>query len=239
MTAIRTARERAREELTREIADAGRRHLAEHGAPGLSLRAIARELGMVSSAIHRYFPTKDDLLTRLIVDGYNAVGDAIERAEASVRRDDYTGRWLASCWALRDWAGDNPHEYALIYGSPVPGYAAPPDTIPPAARGVAVVGAILCEAHDAGVLRPPPGYPMPPTEFGSDAERLRPALGPLPDEVIARLVTAWTAVFGWLSFARFGQFTNSIENRDAAFDHHLRSLAAFMGLPVADPGARS
>ncbi|QVQ50163.1 TetR/AcrR family transcriptional regulator [Spiractinospora alimapuensis] len=235
MTAIRTARERAREELTREIADAGRRHLAEHGAPGLSLRAIARELGMVSSAIHRYFPTKDDLLTRLIVDGYNAVGDAIERADADVPRDAYTDRWLASCHALRDWARDNPHEYALIYGSPVPGYAAPSDTVLPAARGAAVVGAVLRAAHEADALRPPPGYPAPPPEFAEDAERLRPALGPLPDETIARAVTAWTAVFGWLSFALFGQFANGVEHQDAAFDHHLRTLAAYLGLPPTGP----
>lgn len=230
MTASRTARERARDELTAEITDVARRHLARDGAPGLSLRAIARELGMVSSAIHRYFPTKDDLLTRLIVDGYNAVGAAIEEGDAGVARTDFPGRWLAVCHTLRSWALNHPHEYALIYGSPVPGYAAPPDTIPPAARGVLVMGTILREARAADALHPPEGYPAPPPSFSADAERLRAVIGDLPDAAAARAVTAWTAVFGWVSFELFGQFTNGIENRADAFDHHARCLACFLGL---------
>ncbi len=74
MNAGRTARERVRAELIREITEIARRQLATEGAAGLSLRAVAREMGMVSSAIYRYFPNRDDLLTTLIIDGYNAVG---------------------------------------------------------------------------------------------------------------------------------------------------------------------
>jgi AcrR family transcriptional regulator len=59
-----TARARARAELTDGIKATARRHLAEVGAPSLSLRAVARELGMVSSAVYRYYPSRDDLLTR-------------------------------------------------------------------------------------------------------------------------------------------------------------------------------
>ena len=125
MNASRSARERVRAELIREITEIARRQLATEGAAGLSLRAVAREMGMVSSAIYRYFPSRDDLLTTLIIDGYNAVGAAVEQAEAACPRDDYTGRWLAACRAVRDWALANPHEYALVYGSPVPGYEAP------------------------------------------------------------------------------------------------------------------
>ncbi|MGW4791617.1 TetR/AcrR family transcriptional regulator, partial [Nonomuraea sp. NPDC004297] len=125
MTASRTARERVRAELTKEITDIARRQLATEGAGGLSLRAVAREMGMVSSAIYRYFPSRDDLLTALIIDSYNALGEAVERAEATVPRDDHLARWLAACGAVRDWGVAHPHEYALIYGSPVPGYQAP------------------------------------------------------------------------------------------------------------------
>ena len=75
-----------RDELTREIKDAARRQLAEVGSAALSLRAVARELGMVSSAVYRYFPSRDELLTALIVDAYDAVGAAVEAADASVRR---------------------------------------------------------------------------------------------------------------------------------------------------------
>jgi AcrR family transcriptional regulator len=120
-----TARERARAELTREIKEEARRQLAVAGVGGLSLRAVASELGMVSSALYRYFPSRDDLLTALIVDAYNALGDAAEQAIAgpAAARE----RWIAAWHAVRDWARSNPHEYALIYGSPVPGYRAPDD----------------------------------------------------------------------------------------------------------------
>ena len=75
-----TARARARAELTNEIKATARRHLAEVGAPALSLRAVARELGMASSAVYRYFASRDELLTALIVDAFDAVGAAAEEA---------------------------------------------------------------------------------------------------------------------------------------------------------------
>src|SRR3954471_4349899 len=78
---VPTARERVRAELTAEITDAARRQLAEVGAAALSLRAVARELGMASSALYRYFPSRNDLLTRLIIDGYDALGEAAEKAD--------------------------------------------------------------------------------------------------------------------------------------------------------------
>ncbi|GAB3890218.1 hypothetical protein GCM10027612_34050 [Microbispora bryophytorum subsp. camponoti] len=155
MNASRTARERVRAELIREITDIARRQLATEGAVGLSLRAVAREMGMVSSAIYRYFPSRDDLLTALIIDGYNALGEAVERADAACARDDFAGRWLAVCRAVRTWALAHPHEYALLYGSPVPGYAAPQDTVAAAVRDTAVYGRIVAEAHRAGRLTPP------------------------------------------------------------------------------------
>ncbi|MFD0479116.1 TetR/AcrR family transcriptional regulator [Nonomuraea thailandensis] len=108
MTASRTARERVRAELTKEITDIARRQLATDGAGGLSLRAVAREMGMVSSAIYRYFPSRDDLLTALIIDGYNALGEAVERTEAEAAREDHLGRWLAVCHAVREWGWRTP-----------------------------------------------------------------------------------------------------------------------------------
>lgn len=127
MSTVRGARERARIEVTAAIKDEARRMLAAEGAAKLSLRAVARELGMVSSALYRYFPSRDELLTALIVDAYDSVGAAAERAEAAARAAGAPPRtrWLAICEAFRAWALAHPHEYALIYGSPVPGYSAP------------------------------------------------------------------------------------------------------------------
>src|ERR1700751_573608 len=111
-----TARERDRAELTLEIKEEARRQLAATGADGLSLRAVGKELGMVSSALYRYYPSRDDLLTALIIDPYNALGPAAEHALAGPR--PARERWSAACHAIRDWARSNPQEDALVYGSP-------------------------------------------------------------------------------------------------------------------------
>src|ERR1700756_3465061 len=111
-------RARIRAEMIDEIKAVARRHLAAEGA-NLSLRAVARDMGMVSSALYRYFASRDDLLTALILDAYNALGAAVEAADAAIKdRLQLRGRWLAAVGAVRDWALANPAEYALIYGSP-------------------------------------------------------------------------------------------------------------------------
>src|SRR5512142_440572 len=148
--ALRTARERARAEITAEILAAARGYLATDGAAALSLRAIARDLGMASSALYRYFGSRDELLTRLIVDAYDSLGAAAEAREMTVDRDDLGARFAAVCDAVRDWALAHPNEYALIYGSPVPGYVAPADTVRPASRVTALLLRIIAEAALAG-----------------------------------------------------------------------------------------
>ncbi|WP_326820933.1 TetR/AcrR family transcriptional regulator [Streptosporangium sp. NBC_01756] len=231
MSSSRTARERVRAELTREITDIARRHLATEGAGGLSLRAVAREMGMVSSAIYRYFPSRDDLLTALIIDGYNALGETVENADATCPPGDHTGRWLAVCHAVRDWALAHPHEYALLYGSPVPGYQAPQDTVAAAIRDTVVYGRIISDAHQAGALNPPDIHPPVPASFGEDAARVRSIIPDVPDDVIVRALIAWTGLFGWLNFELFGQFNNTIIDRGPTFDHAMRCSAAMLGLP--------
>jgi AcrR family transcriptional regulator len=223
-------RARVRAEMTEEIKAVARRHLAGEGA-NLSLRAVARELGMVSSALYRYFPSRDELLTALIIDAYDSMGEAAERADATVTdRADLLGRWLAVTYALRAWALARPHEYALLYGSPVPGYAAPQDTIGPASRPVVVMGAILSDAHAAGLLTDGETAALAPAlhaEVGKAAKLVAPGV---PEPVLARGMLAWTEVFGAISFELFGRLDNVIDEREAWFDYQMRVMAAFMGL---------
>jgi len=220
MTAA-SIRARVRAEMTDEIKAAARRHLAADGA-NLSLRAVARELGMVSSAVYRYFASRDDLLTALIIDAYDAVGAAAERAEAAIDRTDLRGRWLAVCHGVRQWALDNPHEYALIYGSPVPGYQAPQDTIPPATRIPVLIGAILRDGYGSGDL--PAGDPLP-EPLSAELTRVADVVAAgIPPQLMARGMAAWTQLFGMLSFELFGQFNNVIDNRTEFFDHQLRAV---------------
>jgi AcrR family transcriptional regulator len=167
-SAPRTARERVRAEITTEILDTARGYLATDGAPALSLRAIARDLGMASSALYRYFRSRDELLTRLIIDAYDSLGAAAEVREEPIDRDDLAARFTAICDAVRDWALDHPNEYALIYGSPVPGYVAPADTVQPAIRVTTLLLRIVVDAATAGTPRictpwtRPPGTRRPP-----------------------------------------------------------------------------
>ncbi|TDC44421.1 TetR/AcrR family transcriptional regulator [Actinomadura sp. KC345] len=232
MSAGRTARERVRAELIREIAEIARRHLATEGAAGLSLRAVAREMGMVSSAIYRYFPSRDDLLTALIIDGYNAVGDAVEKADARAPEGDFAGRWLAVCRAVREWALAHPHEYALLHGSPVPGYKAPDDTVSAATRDTVVLARIITEAYEAGAVEPSGTAPAPPSSIAGDLGRVRAAVSMnVPDDVIARGLTAWAGMYGTVSLELFGQFNNVvIDDRAAYFDHTMTLLARLAGL---------
>jgi len=120
MSEVRVTRAEARLRQIDRIKSTSRRLMAEKGAPGLSLREVAREMGVVSSALYRYFPTRDDLLTALIVDAYNDLGEFAERAALRVPREEPRRRLHAAASAIRKWAKSNPNEYALLYGSPVP-----------------------------------------------------------------------------------------------------------------------
>ncbi|HZG03808.1 MAG TPA: TetR/AcrR family transcriptional regulator [Streptomyces sp.] len=231
MSAIRGVRERARAEITAAIKDEARRQLAEEGAARLSLRAVARELGMVSSALYRYFPSRDDLLTALIVDAYDAIGAAAERALAAADRDGPVARWRAVCRAARQWALAHPHEYALIYGSPVPGYSAPRTTVAPASRvGLALI-TVVRDARAAGVLRESAAGAAVSPAVAEDADRLMEQLGlDLPAPVTTALVAAWAELFGLIGFEVFGQFNRLVEAREEFFDHAVIRLAEAVGL---------
>jgi AcrR family transcriptional regulator len=149
----RGTRQESRERIEAAILDAARAQLAEVGAAGLSLRLIAREVGMVSSAIYRYVASRDDLLTRLIVDAYNALGDAVESAVRASAGSSDADRWLTGARAIRRWSLANTHEYLLLYGTPVPGYAAPTDTIDPGTRVLFALASIVREAAEVGSAR--------------------------------------------------------------------------------------
>src|SRR6476620_2108040 len=223
-----SARERVRAELTAEITDAARRQLAEVGAAALSLRAVARDVGMVSSAVYRYFPSRDDLLTRLIIDGYDDLGAAAEAADVPAAPP--IERWLAVCRAVRAWALAHPHEYALLYGSPVPGYQAPKDTVPAASRVGVVLGRILGEAAHAGLL-PDGSGERDPGLVSDDAVAVLGGDHPaLDDAVRMRGLLAWSALFGTISFELFGHFVGSVEDGDRYFIRVMTDLAHLIGL---------
>lgn len=227
----RLTRAENRAEQTRAILARARAQLAEVGPAALSVRQIARDVGMVSSAVYRYFPSRDELLTALIVQAYDELGDAVEAAEAAVGDPTaLAARFRAVCTAIHDWARANPHEYALVYGSPVPGYAAPDTTIASASR---ITGAFLRLAqaseragHALGV----------PTRALTHAERaalepVREALEtPVSEDRMLRWLMAWKTVFGHVSLELFGHMHRGVLDYDAHFAQVTDQLGADLGL---------
>jgi AcrR family transcriptional regulator len=229
---VRTPRQRARVQAIADIKRIASEQLANQGSAALSLRAVARELGVVSSAVYRYVPSRDELLTMLIEDGYDSLGAATEQADASRKRDDLRGRWTAIGRAVRDWAVQHPPEWGLLYGGPVPGYQAPPErTVAPGSRvslllialfaDVAATGLPLCDHFQVPVPRP----------LHRDLRALRQTLGiEISDDLLSRGLLCWTALFGLVSFEMFGQYRGGIEAFDAYFDHQLSRLGTLLGL---------
>ena len=213
-------RERARAESIAEIVRLARVQVAESGAAALSLRAIARDLGMVSSAIYRYFASRDELLTRLIIDSYDRLGATAQAADDSVaRRTDFAARWRAIANGIRQWALANPAEYALLFGTPVPGYAAPHDTIGPASRYTAVLLGLLAEVEASGG-RPATAATVRVTpNLLADVAALRDRIDlVISAELMAAGMVAWANVMGAISLELFGHLHNVIDTPGSLFD---------------------
>lgn len=231
-----TPRERAREQTMAEILTIGRAHLATEGAAALSLRAVARDLGVVSSAVYRYVKNRDELLTLLVVDGYQALGDAVDAAVDAVvvkRADDFRAQFMALGRAVREWANAEPARYGLLFGSPVPGYEAPAEqTVQPGTRVVYRLVEIIEKAFIAGKIRTTEQeQPLAPA-LASDVHKVRAELGlQSGDREILRGLTVWPALFGLVNFEVFGQYgTDTFTNSAALFDFQCGLLADNLGL---------
>lgn len=234
---LRTPRERARAQTVADIVRLGREHLVLHGAAALSLRAVARDLGVVSSAVYRYVESREELLTLLLIDAYNELGDAVDAAVGAVPEDDFGGRFAALGCAVRDWALREPSRYALLFGSPVPGYQAPAGrTTGPGTRVITALIGILDGAFRAGRLAVT-GQRSPAVAAGlaGDLAKIRAEFGlAVPDDLLARGALAWTSLFGAVSFEVFGQYgPDTFTAREELFGHHLAVLADVAGLPAA------
>lgn len=216
----------------RDIVRIGRQHLATDGAAALSLRAVARDLGLVSSAVYRYVASRDDLLTLLVVDGYDELGDAVDAAAARVDPGDHAGRMRVIGRTVREWALAEPATYALLFGSPVPGYEAPAErTTEPGTRVIRRLVDVWEDAWAAGEVTLP-DEPVAPRRLARDLARIRRDLGlTTPDALVARGMLAWAALFGCVSFEVFGQYgADTFSDPKDIFEHHLDALVEAVGL---------
>jgi AcrR family transcriptional regulator len=229
---VGTTRRESRERITAELMAAARRQLAAVGAAGLSLREVAREIGMVSSAVYRYVESRDDLLTRLIVEAYDSLGAVAEAARDRAGDAGDADRWLAVARAIRAWALAHPQEHLLLYGSPVPGYAAPPDTVVPGTRVTLALVSIVRDAHRGGRLVAPSTSSRPIDEALADDLVGLAGLTELPvgPETMVALLAAWTQLFGLVSFELTNQTRGMVEHHAELFDATARLGAERIGL---------
>jgi AcrR family transcriptional regulator len=217
-------RQETREKIEAQIIELGRRHLVTEGASGLSLRAIARDLGMVSSAVYRYVASRDDLLTLLLVEAYSELADDVDRAGAA-SRGSWRDQLLAMARAARLWAIDQPASWALLYGSPVPGYHAPRKrTVGPGTRVVAA----LFDAIGAGIAAGdvPQSNIAAAQPLLSDFELVRKEFGfGGDDSAVAKCFLLWAGLVGAISLEVFGQYgADTLTDPGAVFDTQVRLL---------------
>jgi AcrR family transcriptional regulator len=220
--------------MTAEILAVAGAHVARDGAAAISLRSIARDLGMAPSAIYRYFDGRDALLSALILSAYGALADQAERAADEAERVadiDRAGRWLAVPRAMRRWALEHPHQWGLIFGTPVPGYHAPEDTIEPYTRMAVALVRPLLAAHEEG-------------RFPRDEQRrpitdeLRAAVAPvtegllpgMPGETVVLLLQAYTSIIGAISLEVFGHWRNTVMEPGLLFDATVARAGENIGL---------
>lgn len=217
-------REESRAQIEARIVELGRRQLVDRGAAGLSVREIARDLGMVSSAVYRYVSSRDELLTLLLIDAYSELADAVDRARETVG-DLWSDDVIAIARATRRWAVAHPARWALLYGSPVPGYHAPAERT--VAAGTRVVGALF-DAVAAGIATGDIRLTedVAPQPMSSDFGRIRQEFGfPGDDRVVAKCFLLWAGVLGAISLEVFGQYgADTLTDPAAVFDAQLRLL---------------
>jgi AcrR family transcriptional regulator len=214
------------------IRTTARRHMTEGGTAVLSLRAIARDMGMTAPAIYRYYPSRDDLITALILDAFNASADALISADAAQPRSLWGARLRAMMIAYREWALAYPVDFQLIYGNPIPGYHAPREVTTPAAiRTWTAIITPLTEAYAAGVLRPPAHFLiLPPTVESWMRDFATQGGYPVPPEVFVVAIHGWTLMHGMVVLEMNGHTPPVVGDSDAFFIHQIDGLIRSINL---------
>ncbi|WP_030572158.1 TetR/AcrR family transcriptional regulator [Streptomyces aureocirculatus] len=228
-------RRRYRDQVRAEIKEAALEQIRAGGAPALSLNAVAKGLGLTGPALYKYFRRRDDLLTELIRDGYDAAAAAMSDAADHTAGAPPRERLHALATAFRTWATGAPHVYQLLAGTPSPGYQAPPETV---ARARAVLGPLLgvlgqgdCRGA-ALALRAEMRFWLngsPPVEewvrsWAPDADAAT---------ALAGTVTAWARLHGVVGLEVQGLFQGMGHRPGTLLHAEMEDLADAMGLPAA------
>jgi AcrR family transcriptional regulator len=219
-------RDRLRRATIEEINSRARAQLTTDGLGALSLRAIAREMGMASSAIYRYYPSRDDLVSELCAEGYTSIAAAFAQARDAQPADDHPGRWRALCHAYRQWALDNPSDFTLIFGAPLPGYHAPEEF-------VAIPFGVYASAVQAGAADPDRTLIDAAVDVGDLMRALAPGY---PPRLALIVLNAWASIHGYVALESFGGLTRLARDAGGLFGSHVSTVMLGMGFRVARSG---
>ncbi|UOZ06387.1 TetR/AcrR family transcriptional regulator [Amycolatopsis sp. WQ 127309] len=226
-----TPRQSAREQMMRDVVRVGREHLKTVLPADLSLRGVARDVGVVPSGLYRYVRDREALITLLIIDAYDELADEVDAAIEAASRRSHRKRLEAAVLAARAWAVREPSRFALLYGTPVLGYQAPGEqTVGPGTRVVAALGRLAEDAWRTGKLRKVDATLSQPVR--ADMERLRQQHGlDMPASNVARVYGLWSAVTGAILFDAFGQYAaDTVSDKEAFLRDHVAGLADTIGL---------
>jgi AcrR family transcriptional regulator len=211
-------RARYRDEVRAQIKQLAERQLSEVGPAGLSISAIARDLGLSGPALYRYFASRDALLAELVVEAYTDLADALEEAvREGAAGQTQLERFLTT---YRAWAIDQPHRYRLLYQPPVPGFDPNgPALMQAAARSMTILLGALAAASRSGTADAAPRDLATP--FSTWAAALDVDASP---EVILQGVLVWSRLHGFVSLEIAGNFTLMAPDTDALFAVEMRAM---------------
>ncbi|MEV2197651.1 TetR/AcrR family transcriptional regulator [Streptomyces phaeochromogenes] len=224
--------ERLRIETTAEIKKIALELLTSGGPGAITLRAIAREIGMTPNAIYGYFATRDDLVTTLISDVFTSLADTLDAATAAVASTAPGGRMQAWGHAYRTWALANPEGFRLIYGDAVPGYLAPDGGAAPDAQLRVCIGLTALTA----AAWPQAAHLHADSAFEwSDFDELfldpvRPAFPDLPAAGLALALRIWGRLHGLVTLEIYGQLPAQAMNMDKLFREELTQVVRSLGI---------
>jgi AcrR family transcriptional regulator len=236
-------RDRVRAATTEEIKQTARQLLVEQGPEAVSLRAIARQMGMTAPALYRYFDSHEKLIKHVIADIFTELTEdlhaAIESAGAA-RNGDLTAKVMAACWEFRRWSLDHKREFGMLFGTPIPGVDVEKDEIT-AECGSQFGATFLLLILELWRKSP---FPVPPddaidTGLRDQLVRYRDGLGSLgtglPPGLLLIFLRCWTRLYGTLSLEVFGHLGFALDDAEPMFEIMLADTAPLLGLEYPPP----
>jgi AcrR family transcriptional regulator len=224
-------REKKRTAALEEIRATAWKQIGEMGAASLSLRGIAREMGLTAPALYRYYRDRDALVTALLIDAFTAFSNALEAGRDACAPDAHAARFRAMCKAYFQWAVQNPQRYALLFGTPIPGYLFAEELGPVAQRSFLILQGVIGEAHAAGKINREPETLRLPTALKAQYEMLKKMGMPYTPLITHLALSVWSMMHGITSLYLHHYLTSFLQDNVEAFvDVEIEKIALSLGL---------